>query len=82
MLRYAINATRAGKTLDTEHLFTIRVRKGRIVEARFAPLDQESYDEFWLEDELANDEDVAKREHVATAQIVPFERPLKRGVSW
>jgi ketosteroid isomerase-like protein len=77
VLRYAIHATRAGKTLDTEHLFTIRVRESRIVEARFAPLDQESYDEFWLENELARDDVVAEGGHVATARIVPFRRPVK-----
>ena len=71
VLRYAIHATRAGKTLDTEHLFTIRVRNSRIVEARFAPLDQEGYDEFWREDELADYEEVAKREHPVTAHIGP-----------
>jgi ketosteroid isomerase-like protein len=77
VLRYAIHATRGGRTLDTEHLFMIRVRENRIVEGSFAPFDQDSYDEFWLESELAEKEELASQGNIAMARIVPFRRPTK-----
>ncbi len=47
VLRYAIHARRGHTTLDTEHLFCLRIEDGLITEAFFAPLDQEVYDHFW-----------------------------------
>ncbi len=47
VLRYNIHAFRGSQTLDTEHLFRIRIEKGRITLAVFAPLDQRRYDSFF-----------------------------------
>jgi ketosteroid isomerase-like protein len=48
VLRYAIEARRGTHALAIEHLLLTRIEHGRIVEAVFAPLDQEKYDRFWL----------------------------------
>lgn len=50
VLRYAIEARRGAHELAIEHLMLTRIEQGRIVEAVFAPLDQEKYDRFWLAD--------------------------------
>jgi ketosteroid isomerase-like protein len=47
VLRYNIHAVRGTQTLDTEHLFLIRVAGGLITEAVFAPIDQYGYDRFF-----------------------------------
>ena len=44
---YRIHAVRGSERLDTEHLFMLRIVEGRIVEATFAPLDQQRYDRFF-----------------------------------
>ena len=48
VLHYAIEARRGLSTLETEHLFVIRIDDGVITDAVFAPVDQERYDRFWL----------------------------------
>lgn len=50
VLRYGIQARRGDKLLETEHLFMIRIEMGQVTEAVFAPLDQERYDRFWLDE--------------------------------
>ena len=49
VLRYSVRALRGDRSLDIEHLFMIRIRRGEVVEGVFAPLDQHRYDEFWLD---------------------------------
>jgi ketosteroid isomerase-like protein len=48
VLHYAIEAQRGPHVLQIEHLLLTRIERGKIVEAVFAPLDQEKYDRFWL----------------------------------
>ena len=48
VLRYAIDARRGAHRLEIEHVLITRIACGKIVEAVFAPLDQEKYDRFWL----------------------------------
>lgn len=50
VLRYGIQARRGDKLLETEHLFMIRIEMGWVTEAVFAPVDQERYDRFWLDE--------------------------------
>lgn len=50
VLRYGIQARRGDKLLETEHLFMIRIEMGQVTEAVFAPVDQERYDRFWLDE--------------------------------
>jgi ketosteroid isomerase-like protein len=47
VLRYSIHAVNGTASLDTEHLFMIRIVDGRITEAIFAPVDQYEYDRFY-----------------------------------
>ena len=49
-MRYAIDARRGAHRLEIEHVLITRIACGKIVEAIFAPLDQEKYDRFWLAD--------------------------------
>ncbi len=47
VMRYGVHAVRGSQTLDTEHLFMIRVARDRIIEGVFAPVDQYGYDRFF-----------------------------------
>ena len=47
ILRYSVHAVRGIQSLDTEHLFLIRIAEGQILEASFAPIDQAKYDRFF-----------------------------------
>jgi len=49
VIRYGIHARRGTNLLDMEHLLLTRIEGGKIVEAIFAPIDQEKYDRFWCE---------------------------------
>jgi ketosteroid isomerase-like protein len=60
VLRYAIHATRGDRVLDIQHLFMVKIKDGLIVEGVFAPIDQERYDDFWLDRPAASEEVVAQ----------------------
>ena len=48
VVRYEIWAQRGSHVLEIEHLLLTRIEGGRIIEATFAPIDQEKYDGFWI----------------------------------
>jgi ketosteroid isomerase-like protein len=73
ILRYSVHATRRGRVLDIEHLFMIRIVHGYIVEGVFAPIDQDLYDRFWVDESASHDGIVEDREGVGSTTPAGLE---------